>query len=70
MAGFGPRAASRRTEPYEAFDSSPRDRAIETAAELGSRALLKSMLAYGLKNGGLPNLTPDMCRAGLVEMEA
>lgn len=46
------------------------DRARNTDAAISSRALLKALLTYGIRNGrGLPNMTPDMCRAGLMEME-
>lgn len=37
------------------------------AAEIGSASLLRFMLIYGAKYG-LPNITPDQCRARLETM--
>ena len=44
------------------------DRARNTDAAISSRNLLKALLIYGIRNQGLPNMTPDMCRDRLREM--
>lgn len=37
-------------------------------AELQSRALLKAMLGYGMRNNGLPNMTREQCLNALAEL--
>lgn len=65
--------------PHPSFPDAPRERmpanntiiAGDTyervAAEIGSASLLRALLRHGASHG-LPNITPDQCRARLEAM--